>query len=279
MIENTAALPAPASGDTPAGGDQATPEQTKPVQANSEAEGVSQSDDANGVVEELEEVGEEDLPKGVKELQKRVNRLTAQKHAHLAQIQDLNHRLQGLQQSRLKAPEEYESDLDYQRDAIRDTFRETQAEEVALARQAQMQEIDRVTDHVIAAQIDALKQSVPDADIVYDESLPISPVMKHLISEADNGAQILYHLAKNPKEAQRLYDLSDPEGRQFNMTAVAREIGRLESRLRPPVVKRQSSAPKPVQTVTGGSNPAAFDPNSATMEDYAKWYGQRGKGR
>jgi hypothetical protein len=48
---------------------------------------------------------------------------------------------------------------------------------------------------------------------------------------------------------------------------LAREIGRLEGMVRMPAANQKTNAPAPVAPLKGGASPA-FDPKSASMDDY-----------
>lgn len=80
-----------------------------------------------------------------------------------------------------------------------------------------------------------------------------SPVMQQIIVESEHGPALLYELAKDPEEALRISKLSP--------LAIARELGKLESKLTPtasekkPEPKKKTEAPAPVTPVgsKGGS--------------------------
>lgn len=107
-----------------------------------------------------------------------------------------------------------------------------------------------------------------DWDEVVGELKPTTP-WAMAIMEAENGADIAYHLGKNLKEAQRIAAL--PPVSQI------REIGRLEAKLlaAPPQEKTPSKAPAPVKPLTGTT--PAESPNLADTSDIGKWMKNRNK--
>lgn len=87
------------------------------------------------------------------------------------------------------------------------------------------------------------------------------------ILESDLGPELLYHLAKNPDEAERIAKLSP--------TRQVIEIGKLEDKVVP--AKKQSSAPPPVSPVKGKSTVTGFreDMTDAEFRDWSKSKGAR----
>ena len=109
------------------------------------------------------------------------------------------------------------------------------------------------------------KAKTPDFDdVMGNPSLRISKTMYEAMRESDAGAQIAYHLGKNPAEAARISALSP--------IAAIREIGKLEAKFdKPPAqaVNNVTKAPPPPSTVDGTSGGAGKDPSKMTD---AEWY-------
>ena len=101
-----------------------------------------------------------------------------------------------------------------------------------------------------AKRLDAAHQAHPDLqDLLEDEDLPTTPAMTHFLMESDLGAELLYALAKNPVECQRIAGL---EPRKAEL-ALARLEARLETPSTPPQ-KRASAAPAPIAPVKGSAS-------------------------
>jgi hypothetical protein len=84
---------------------------------------------------------------------------------------------------------------------------------------------------------------------------------QHVIEElqdSEHGPLLAYHLAKNPKIATELNAMSARDA--------AREIGRLEAKVSLPQPKKQTQAPAPLKTPTGGAA-APFDVNKAAQSE------------
>lgn len=83
-----------------------------------------------------------------------------------------------------------------------------------------------------------------------------------ILELGDNGVgqKVLYHLAKNPDEAERIAKLSP--------TRQVIEIGKLEDKVTPP--KKTSNAPPPVSSVKGASAIQGYRDNMSDAE-YKAW--------
>ena len=103
-------------------------------------------------------------------------------------------------------------------------------------------------------------------DVVANAKAEISEPAFYSILEAENAADIIYHLAKNPSEADRIAALSP--------YAQAKEIGKLEDKLLAKPVK-QSNAPEPVTPVKGASTTVKSLENM-TIEEYEAEARKRG---
>ena len=107
---------------------------------------------------------------------------------------------------------------------------------------------------------------IPDYDEVLEEAVDIkaSPVMQHVIYRSAVGPHLLYHLAQNPDECRRIYQL--PEDRaliamgrleqQVESAVDAIRAAKPTSKKESPKPKPTSSAPEPVRPL-GGSHPPA----------------------
>jgi hypothetical protein len=103
------------------------------------------------------------------------------------------------------------------------------------------------------------------------KALPkLSAPTVQFMAESEKGAEIAYHLANNPAEASRIADL--PPLHQ------GIELARLEGKLSvAPQIRKVSTAPSPVPTVTGNPSPASRDPHDMSQAEYNEWYRKRNK--
>ena len=105
-------------------------------------------------------------------------------------------------------------------------------------------------------------------DVVGDKIKPTTPTLMALM-EADNGPDVAYFLAKNPKEIARIEKLP--------VLSQILEVGRISAKLaaEPPKPKTPSRAPAPITPLTGAS-PVASDVPSDT-DDMRDWMRKRQK--
>lgn len=115
--------------------------------------------------------------------------------------------------------------------------------------------------------LEAARDEIPDFDEVCAESeAPVTEAMAAAIRESDRPGHLVHHLAKNPKEAERIAALSP--ARQ------AAEIVKLEDKLAKPA-KRPSNAPAPIEPVAVGTAAATtlstLDPEAAKKLSTSEW--------
>ncbi len=92
--------------------------------------------------------------------------------------------------------------------------------------------------------------SIDDFEEVMEEAedVEVSPALQEAIFDSSVGPQVLYELAKNPEEANRISKLSP--------IAAIREIGRIEGKLQAslketPKKSTTTKAPRPLSNVRG----------------------------
>ena len=101
---------------------------------------------------------------------------------------------------------------------------------------------------------------------VQDDLAHFSDSSKRLIVESEVGPQLLYHLATNPEEAERIAELSP-------LRQIA-EIGKLEDKMQKPV-RKTSNAPAPIDPVPQGRS-GHKDPAKMSVTEFAKWMKDNG---
>jgi hypothetical protein len=104
--------------------------------------------------------------------------------------------------------------------------------------------------------------------VAYNPNLPVTDVMAQTIQASEIGPDVIYYLGSNPKEAQRIAQMSP--------FMQAKEIGRIEAKLSDsPPVRRTSTAPAPIAPVTARTKgtPAydTTDPRAAKSMSTSEW--------
>lgn len=129
-------------------------------------------------------------------------------------------------------------------------------------------EAQQAAKEVYNQRVSAAVTAIPDfVDVVSKTTAKISPALEEALLDSDRGPELVYHLAKNPAEADRLNAMND---RQMN-----REIGRLEAAMstaKPaPPAARTTSAPAPIKPGSPASAPANTDPNKMDQAAFEAW--------
>lgn len=180
-------------------------------------------------------------------------------------------------------PEPKESDYETYADfvkaigehAARRAYRaEKQAEQERAAKESRMSEEQRYAK-LQQAVVDEGESKYDDfedvvagtGDMLRSKGLAFSKAMVSALIEAENAADIAYHLGKNLDEAARIAALP--------AYAQAKEIGKLEDKLLAKPKKQISKAPEPITPVSSGkaSNDTTLDDNLPIDE----WMKRRNK--
>jgi len=147
--------------------------------------------------------------------------------------------------------------LAYDRALLRHEIRRDQMVDQVRAEHTR-RHMSRVTNLQEAAQdhldrVAEFRKQVPDFDKAFEgKDLKASPLLEESVIQSDQSAQLVYHLAKNPRTLDRINSMTDP-------VAVARAVGRLEGQLSLPSAKKQTQAPRPLSPPRGGASPASQD--------------------
>jgi len=256
---------------------QATPEPG----ANTEDSPTPENADASGE----RETGEAEKPAGDEpEAPKPKRRGASQRIGELVNERKLleaeNARLYALLQ-RGEAPKQAEEPKEPQHDQFDDYEKYLEAKAAYVAERrfqelTQRQQADAMKERAARAAREindrwesshsAALDSYEDYEDIFDEvGTSINEDQASAIKQADNPADLVYYLGKNPKSLEKLRGL---EG-----VALLREVGRLEER-----VQRQkgqtSSAPKPV-TPARGAPPSSNEPSD--KDDIKTWIAKRNR--
>lgn len=135
----------------------------------------------------------------------------------------------------------------------------TRAEQEA-AQAKQRQEVEALSASWATQRTAAVEKYQDFAEVVENPALTITPAMAATIMQTANGADLAYHLGKNPAEAVRIAEM--PPVRQ------AFELGRIAAALNAPKAV-VTAAPAPITPLgaTARANPKS--PHEESMEEYA----------
>lgn len=103
--------------------------------------------------------------------------------------------------------------------------------------------------------------------VVNNPALQINAAMAEYIAESDLGADLAYHLGKNPELAEDIAEMSPIKA--------ARELARLETELAAKPKANPSKAPAPIKPI-GASAATSKSPAEMSDAEYLKWRRKKG---
>lgn len=168
-------------------------------------------------------------------------------------------------------PENFDSHSDYV-EALTDwkiEQREKASKEEAQKSQLQIEQEKVLKSH--SERVNAFSEKVDDFYDVLEsvDDIAVSPTVREIIISSDNGAELMYELAKNKKEYARICALPP--------LAAARELGRIETRLdskssedKKTEIKKITKAPQPIAPVgsKGGVISKSIDDPNLSQSEY-----------
>lgn len=115
----------------------------------------------------------------------------------------------------------------------------------------------------LGEQCEALAEEHDDfRKVVMD--LPQLPVhVQFAVMDADESARVLYHLAKNPKEAAAIAEMTP--------MSAARAVGRIETKVTPKRASKTVTDADPPPKELGGNAKAEEDPGKMSDADWFNW--------
>jgi len=148
-----------------------------------------------------------------------------------------------------------------------DALAERKAEELVARREAAKQQTALLEQYQTKEE-EARDKYDDFEQVAYNPNLPVTDVMAQTIQASDIGPDVIYYLGSNPKEAQRIAQMSP--------FMQAKEIGRIEAKLSDsPPTRRTSTAPAPIAPVTARTKgtPAydTTDPRAAKSMSTSEW--------
>jgi hypothetical protein len=148
-----------------------------------------------------------------------------------------------------------------------ETYAKAYAERMLQEREAQKQRSEYVEAYHDREE-DARGRYDDFEQVAYNPNLRITTVMAETIQTSEVGPDVAYYLGSNPKEAERISQMSP--------ILQAKEIGKIEAKLTSnPPVKKSSNAPTPISPVTARSSGApaydTTDPRSIKTMTTSEW--------
>lgn len=168
---------------------------------------------------------------------------------------------------------EFDSDEDYQTalldHRVRTGVHQGLAENAQATATKFSQDAQAATAEAYNQRVQETAQRLPDfAEVVSKANIDISPALQSALMDSEVGPDLVYHLAKNPMDAQRLSQLPEKQ--------LLREIWNMEVSVGKKAVStapaaRTTSAPPPIKPGSAASAPANNDPAKMTQQEYESW--------
>lgn len=240
--------------------------------------------------ESVETTGEDETPKPPKKnrVQDRINELTRAKYEQerekelaRAEAEELRQKVQRFEQQafnqNLQSGAPTIDQFDYDQNAFQQAYSNWYNGKLQeRAQQLNQERAKRSQAERQAKQQTEVKMKLAEGgerypdfqQVISNPALPSipanNPTAYEEIIASDKTADILYYLAKNPEEAQRIIGLNNPH-------QTRRELYKLEASLDRKPEKTETAAPKPVEKIQ--SSPASIrkDPEKMSTEEWMKW--------
>ena len=160
-----------------------------------------------------------------------------------------------------ESEEDYEDSLfEWRDDATQRQSSPVQAQQVSTQPVAPQAPQSRVSKEAIDSwhdDCDTVADKYADFDeVINNKALPVSGIMADTMVETKNGAEVAYHLGKNPVEAQRIAGLSPVQQMM--------EIQKLAENFTTSI----TTAPDPITPTAGQDSFAGKDPEKMSPEEY-----------
>lgn len=234
------------------------PQNTEPERK----EGSAHPDEAKAEDQSPEsEVNETAEQQTIKKLQRRIDRLTAQKGGTARERDMLREQLAGLQQSAGERTDEH-PDIE--------ALADQRAREMVSAQTLNEKAAALLKSGKRIAGFDSALETLRDEVPFTDAKGKVTPFLEAIL-ESEMPAKLIEYLGKNPDEAAEFAELTP--------TQIGRRLDRLEQKLGTAGKAQTSKAPAPIEPVKGAGSKGLVDLASANMDDYlaqrrkqgAKW--------
>lgn len=147
---------------------------------------------------------------------------------------------------------------------------ERQSAEITEQMEAARRKVEAARQAESQMQAQAWKEQIAEAKTRYtdfetvalSQDVPITEDMAAVIRSAENGADIAYHLGKNPALAARIAAMNPIEA--------AMALGEVKASVKAPQPRRETRAPEPINPVKGAGG-TAKDPSKMSYEEFRAW--------
>lgn len=207
--------------------------------------------------------------------QTRIDQLTAQKNHYKKQRDELKKRLAAMEQA--PEPDPYEADDDYFWDeaenpaetkddiaaVVRQALEQQRRQELAYEEQRIAQHEQAVSNDMFMERLNQFKQTRDDAEVALSVNFgQNSDVLFNRIKQSEVGPQLAYKIAKDPAALEALKN-APIEDAIF-------ELGKIEASVKAAPSRKSTSAPPPVDSISGASNNTSVPLGDMDYREYRK---------
>jgi hypothetical protein len=207
-------------------------------------------------------------------VQRRINKLTAEKHEARRQAGAYRAELEALRNARPTAPAKAPrlEDFDYDEQAFTEARIAYQLDQKltefearndrARREEAQREQRDRLVQGY-EEKLAEFRRTAPDfAEVVGGVAAVLPPALEEAILASDEGPALAYYLGNHLDVAERLAGMSPYQA--------AMQLGKIEASLPNVSVKQASKAPEPIKKAGNGGGAKPVDLTTMPIEEYAK---------
>jgi hypothetical protein len=255
-----------------------------------ESESEDESEESEGE-ESKEDQGEDEKPKPRRGFKKRIDKLTRRLSEREKEIEYWKGKAEGRNPSEAQAKpvrEESKGDSKPRADDFdsHEEYVEALADWKVNQRLQEMEQNQKKSSaqteyrrrvDTLQAKVKEFSEKHSDFAELVDEvgDIPMSPAVQELILDSENGPELMYELAKDPEEYQRICSLAP--------LAAARAMGKFESRIKIKTetsekVTKRTRAPEPIKPVNSknaaSTKKSIFD-ESLSQRDYERMMEER----
>jgi len=168
-------------------------------------------------------------------------------------------------------PEKFNSQADYL-EALADWKYEQRTKAVEMAKKVEAAKIQHEkTVRGFQERVKEFKKTATDLPEVLEavDHIPLSPALQNIFIESERGHELMYDLAKDPAEYERIAKLP-PEQAGMEMGKRASRLASKSSDAEPET--KTTKAPPPIKPVTRANAVSTKDPGEMSYQDYKAWH-------
>ena len=227
------------------------------------AEGEEAQSQAPEDGESEEKDSDTDKGKESDAVQRRINKITAEKYELRRQLEEKEKRLKEFEQSMTpqKEPTLDDPDINYDQDKLVEKIVSYRLQQKQTTTQPQVDPVKAEKVATFSTKLSDFRKEAPDYDDVVKQ-MPIGQNASDAILEMDNGPAVAYYLAKHLDVVDELNSLS-PVAATLRVQELSRKLQ--------PASPKISQAPEPVESVKNGGGKVTKNTDEMSVEELDRY--------